>query len=77
MSELTFHWIDYLLFSASLGVGLIFGLISMLTGGRQQTKEEYLLGNRTMKVIYVGASLGISYVSASALLGFTAEVHYR
>ena len=72
-----FHWADYLLFSASLGVGLVMGLVFMLRGRRQKSNDDYLLGGGNMNVCLIGGSLAVSTLNAIFLLGGTAEVYYR
>ena len=72
-----FHWADYAVFSFSLALGLAIGFVFVFTGGKQKSKEEYLLGNKKLNVISVGISMLASNVNAVFLLGATAEVSYR
>ena len=74
---MSFHWVDYLVFSASLAIGLVIGAIFFCTGGKQKTTKEYLLGGGNMNPVAVGTSLVVSLINAVFLLGGTAEVHYR
>ena len=72
-----FHWADYLVFSISLAMGLVLGLISMVTQKKDKTNRGYLLGGGNMNVLVVGASMSLSFLNAVYLLGTTAEVSYR
>ncbi|XP_069103671.1 sodium-dependent multivitamin transporter-like [Argopecten irradians] len=66
---------DYLVFAAALLVSLAIGVYYALSGGRQKTTKEYLLGNRKMSIIPVGLSLMVSFESSIMMLGFPAEVY--
>ena len=72
-----FHWADYVMFAASLAMGVVIAVIFMCTGGKQKTSREYLLGGGNMNAIAVGTSLLASLLNAVILLGGTAEVYYR
>ena len=72
-----FHWADYLVFSLSLGIGVVISIVSMLTSGKQKTTKDYLLGGGKMNKVMVGMSLLATAISATLLLGGSAEVHYR
>ena len=74
---MAFHWADYLVFSISLGAGLVIGLIFLFTACKQNSSDEYLLGNRNLNAVIVGASMIMSALNAVFLLGGTAEVYYR
>ena len=73
----TFHWADYLVSALSLSVGPLLTVYFMLTGGRQKTTDEYLLGDKSMSAVAVGASLMASTFNAVFFLGATAEVYFR
>lgn len=64
-----------------LGFVIIFslgiGIWSALSGGRQKTTSEYLLGNRLMNFVPVAVSLMASYLSAITVLGTSSEVMYH
>ena len=66
---------DYVLFGAMLVISAAIGIYSALSGGRQQTTDEYLLGNRKMHLIPVALSMMVSYVSAISVLGIPAEIY--
>ena len=72
-----FHWADYLVFFISLAMGLVLGLISMVTQKKDQTNRGYLLGGGNMNVLVVGAGMLLSYLNAVYIFGTTAEVSYR
>ena len=72
-----FHWADYVVCAGSLAVGPIFTVYFLLTGGGQKTTDEYLLGDKQMSAVAVGASLLASGLNSVFLLGATAEVYYR
>ena len=73
----TFHWLDYTLFIATLAVSLGIGVFQALTGGRQKTTQEYLLGNRQLSMIPVSISMFMSFFSSIMVLGNTAEMYTR
>ena len=75
--SVSFHWLDYVVFAASLVLGLVIGVVVWVCGGGQKTKEEYLLGGKNLNPIVVGTSLLVSTLNAVFLLGGTAEVAYR
>ena len=72
-----FHWADYVVSAVSLSVGPLFTLYFLFTGGRQKTSDEYLLGDKSMSTVAVGASLMASSFNAVFFLGGTAEVYFR
>ena len=54
---------------------VLIGVYYSLTGGRQQTNAEYLLGNRQMTIFPVSISLMASFMSAITLLGVPSEIY--
>jgi len=77
-----FHWADYLLFVASLLVGLVLGVVSIFKQKREQkgegaTTKGYMLGGGNMNFIVVGASMLLSVLNSVFLLGGSSEVYYR
>ena len=66
---------DYIVFAAMLMLSIIIGIYSALTGGRQSTADEILLGNRQLNPIAVGLSMMASAVSAIAILGIPSEIY--
>ena len=75
MANLYFHWVDYLVFAVSLVISLGIGIFFSLTGGRQKTNSEYLMGDRRLSLIPVALSLLVSYISAVTILGHPAEMY--
>jgi len=68
-------WADYLIFVGFLGISLAIGIYHSLTGGRQKTVAEFIMGNRRLKVIPTAISLIATFRSAILLLGMTAEMY--
>jgi len=68
-------WADYLIFVGFLVISLAIGIYHSLTGGRQKTVAEFIMGNRRLKVIPTAISLLVSFQSAILLLGMTAEMY--
>ena len=70
-----FVWTDYAIFAVTIVISLGIGVYYALAGGRQKTTEEYLIGNRQMKILPVALSLMVSFESSIMMLGFPAEVY--
>ena len=66
---------DYVVFSAMLAFSAIIGIYSALSGGRQSTADEVLLGNRRLNPIAVGLSIMASSISAIAIIATPAEIY--
>ncbi|XP_033759654.1 sodium-dependent multivitamin transporter-like [Pecten maximus] len=66
---------DFIVFAAALLISLGIGVYYALSGGRQKTTKEYLLGNRKMNIMPVGLSLMVSFESSIMMLGFPAEIY--
>lgn len=64
---------DYLVFALMLLCSTLIGLYFHLTGGKQRTATEYLLGDSNMGIGPVAFSLMASFMSAITLLGVPAE----
>src|SRR6218665_1722366 len=69
------HWADYLILAGFLAISLGIGIYHSLTGGRQRTIAEFIMGNRRLKVIPTAVSFFVSFQSAILLLGHTAEIY--
>jgi len=69
------HWADYLILVVFLVISLGIGFYHSLTGGRQKTTSEFIMGNRKLMVIPTAISLLVSFYSAISLLGLTAEMY--
>ena len=68
-------WPDYLILVAFLVISLGIGVYHSLTGGRQRTTSEFIIANRSLKVLPTALSLAASYQSATTILGSTAEMY--
>ncbi|CAH1785524.1 unnamed protein product [Owenia fusiformis] len=71
----TFHWADYIVFSAFIVVSLAIGVFYSCTGGKQKTNSEYLLADRKLHCLPTSLSLMVTFTSCITLLGFTAEMY--
>ena len=71
----TFHVGDYVVFVASLVISMAIGVYFSLTGGRQRTTKEYLLGDRNLNFVAVALSMLVSQISAITVLGHPAEIY--
>ncbi len=60
---------DYVVFGAMLLVSSLIGLYYRLSGGKQSTASEYLMGDRDRSELPVAFSLMASFMSAITLLG--------
>jgi len=69
------EWPDYVVLAAFLAISLGIGVYHSLTGGRQRTTEEFIMANRRLGIIPTTLSLFVSFQSAIAMLGFTAEMY--
>lgn len=70
-----FSAIDYLALLLMLAISTAIGLYHGVCGSKQQTTEEYFLGNREMGPIPVALSILASYMSAITYLGTPAEAY--
>jgi len=68
-------WPDYLILVAFLVISLGIGVYHSLTGGRQKTTSDFIIANRSLKVLPTALSLAASYQSATTILGSTAEMY--
>ncbi|CAD5112036.1 DgyrCDS1285 [Dimorphilus gyrociliatus] len=74
MEARTFHWVDYLVFAISLSISTCIGLYYGCIGDKQATTFNYLLGNKSLRIIPVALSLQASFLSAIFVLGTAAEI---
>ena len=72
--ERDFAVVDYVLFVASLCLSMGVGIWAALSGGKNKTTSEYLMGNRNLNPFAVCMSIFMSFVSAILILSNTAEV---
>ncbi|XP_072179667.1 sodium-coupled monocarboxylate transporter 1-like [Diadema setosum] len=56
-------------------VSAAIGVYSALSGGRQKTANEFLLGNRNMGIIPVSMSIMVSFISAISVIGTPGEIY--
>src|SRR5688572_32749073 len=68
-------WPDYLILVAFLVISVGIGVYHSLTGGRQKTTSEFIMANRSLKVLPTALSLLVSFQSAILILGMTAEMY--
>ena len=71
----TLDWADYLVVAVFLAISLAIGVYHSLTGGRQHTVDEFLMANRRLTVVPTALSMFVSFQSAIAVLGLTAEMY--
>ena len=57
VAQLSFSWYDYTLFFAMLGVSALIGVYFGCFGTKQSSADEYLMGNKNMKVFPISVSL--------------------
>ncbi|XP_071086272.1 sodium-dependent multivitamin transporter-like [Haliotis cracherodii] len=67
--------VDYVVFGATILMSLGIGLYFALSGGRQRSTSEFLVGGRDMQIIPVALSLVVSFESSIMILGIPAEVY--
>src|SRR5688572_18174967 len=68
-------WPDYLILVAFFVISFGIGVYHSLTGGRQKTTSEFIMANRSLKVLPTALSLLVSFQSAILILGMTAEMY--
>src|SRR5688572_1448340 len=68
-------WPDYLILVAFLVISVGIGVYHSATGGRQKTTSEFIMANRSLKVLPTAVSLLVSFQSAVTILGMTAEMY--
>ena len=69
------HVADYCIFGTVLFISLAIGIYHALTGEKQKTKSEYLMGNHHMSLLPVSISMTVSIISANTILGVPAEMY--
>ncbi|XP_025414481.1 putative sodium-dependent multivitamin transporter [Sipha flava] len=68
---------DYVVLAVALLASAAIGLYYRLTGGKQQTVQEYMLGDRKLTIIPVGFSLMASFMCTTSMFGLCAENYLR
>ena len=71
----SFYIADYAVFGVTIAISIGIGIYYALSGGRQRTTTEYLVGGRTMKFLPVAISLMVSFESSIMMLGLPAEMY--
>jgi Na+/proline symporter len=75
MAMTTLQWPDYVILVLFMVISLGIGVYHSLTGGRQRTVQEFIMGNRKLGVLPTAMSLFVSFKSAIMVLGVTAEMY--
>ncbi|KAJ3663287.1 hypothetical protein Zmor_007590 [Zophobas morio] len=75
VSQLTFSWYDYIFFSVMLCLSALIGIYFGCFGSKQSSADEYLMGNKKMKVLPISISLVASHISGITLLAVPADVY--
>ncbi|XP_047112838.1 sodium-coupled monocarboxylate transporter 2-like [Schistocerca piceifrons] len=71
-----FGWVDYLLFALTLVISALIGVyFAFFDPKRQNTRDGYLMGGRTMGIFPISMSLIASYISGISLLAIPAEMY--
>ncbi|KAH9512752.1 Sodium-dependent multivitamin transporter [Bulinus truncatus] len=70
-----FHVADFVVFALTIVISIAIGIYYAISGGRQKTTSEYLIGGRTMSFLPVAISLMASFESSIMMLGFPAETY--
>ncbi|XP_046558490.1 sodium-coupled monocarboxylate transporter 1-like [Haliotis rubra] len=73
MAKLSFGPVDYAVICGLLSLSVGIGLYYAIRGRKRNTREEYLMGGRRLKVIPVTLSLYVTYISSTAFIGMPAE----
>ncbi|XP_046581754.1 LOW QUALITY PROTEIN: sodium-coupled monocarboxylate transporter 1-like [Haliotis rubra] len=66
---------DYIVFAAMLILSGAIGIYYAVSGGKQKTTSEYLMGDRNMAIVPVAISILVSFMSAILILGTPAEMY--
>ncbi|KAG1670131.1 Sodium-coupled monocarboxylate transporter 1 [Nymphon striatum] len=66
---------DYVVFSLMLMISAAIGVYYACSGGKQKTNDEFLMANRSLRILPVAMSILASFMSAIALLGTPAEIY--
>ena len=71
----SFYIADYAVFGVTIFISIGIGIYYALSGDRQRTTSEYLVGGRAMKFLPVAISLMVSFESSIMMLGLPAEMY--
>ncbi|XP_052084212.1 sodium-coupled monocarboxylate transporter 1-like [Mytilus californianus] len=75
--EHQFSVADWAVFVSILVISACIGIYHALTGGKQKTTKEFLMGNREMSCLPVAVSILVSFQSAILILGAPAEMYTK
>ncbi|XP_041368526.1 sodium-coupled monocarboxylate transporter 2-like [Gigantopelta aegis] len=75
-TELTIHWVDYLIVCLTLAICLGIGIFFGIKGRRRSTRTAYFMGDRKLGIVPVCLSLFVTFMSAVSLLGIPAEMYF-
>ncbi|CAL1546439.1 unnamed protein product [Lymnaea stagnalis] len=75
MAKHYFHVGDFIVFGLTVVISIAIGIYYALSGGRQKTTAEFLVGGRTMSFLPVAVSLLVSFESSIMMLGLPAETY--
>lgn len=73
--DVLFHWEDYTVLAAMIGISCIIGIYYGYFGENQITGDDFLLAGSTMATFPMALSLTASFITAIELLGNPAEMY--
>lgn len=68
---------DWIIFAGSLFLSGCIGIYHAISGGKQRTTKDFLMGNRKLKTLPVAVSILVSFLSAILILGAPAEMYTK
>ncbi|VVC28373.1 Hypothetical protein CINCED_3A001560 [Cinara cedri] len=68
---------DYVVLLVTLLMSAAIGVYYRFTGGKQQTTQEYLLGDKKLSIVPVAFSLMASFMCATSIFGLSSENYLR
>ena len=76
MGVKSFGIVDYALFATSLAIAAGIGIYHAIKGWKKtSTTDDFLMGDRNLKVLPLTVSLAVSVISAVTILGLPAEMY--
>jgi sodium-coupled monocarboxylate transporter 8/12 len=75
ISQVSFSWYDYSLFCVMLSLSAFIGIYFGCFGTKQSSANEYLMGDKKMKIFPISVSLIASHVSGVTLLAIPADIY--
>lgn len=70
-----FDQVDYIFFGITLIISLLIGLYYAIKDRKNNSTDQFLLGDRNMGVVPVAISMLSSFISAVTVLGVPAEIY--